>query len=51
MPDPLLELPAVRLRLAALDLLELRSRLVELFACARVVDLPGVDRVVETSGA
>ena len=45
--DPLLELPPVRGRLAGLDPLELRLRLVELPLRARVVDLAGGDGVVD----
>src|SRR5436305_14690162 len=45
--DALLELPAVGRRLARLDALELRLRLVELPLRARVVDLVGLDGVVD----
>src|SRR5438132_914168 len=44
--DPLLELPAVGIRLAALDALELRLRLLELAPRPLVVDLLRVDGVV-----
>ena len=47
MLDPLLELPAVGGRLAALDLLQLRLRRLELLLGPRVVDLLHVDRVVD----
>src|SRR5919204_6383841 len=44
--DPLLELPAVGLRLPPLQALELRLGLLELLAGARVVDVARPDRVV-----
>ena len=47
MADPLLDLPAVRLRLAALDRLELGVGLIELLARPLGVDLPRVDGVVD----
>src|SRR5215207_472549 len=45
--DPLLELPAVGGRFAALDALELRARLFELPPRSLVVDLARVDGVVD----
>ena len=47
MPDPLLELPAVGARLAALDALELRTSFVELCLRTLVVDLFCRDRIVD----
>ncbi len=47
MDDPLLELPAVGLRLAGLDLRELGLRFLELRARPRLVDLERIDRVVD----
>jgi hypothetical protein len=46
-PDSLLDLPAVRVRLAALDALELGFRLVELLACPPRIDVERVHRVVD----
>src|SRR5437879_12419935 len=46
-PDPLLELPAVRLRFAALHALELRLGFLELPPRAVGVDLQGADGVVD----
>src|SRR5919204_6125951 len=46
-PDPLFELPAVGLRLAALDPLQLRASLLELLSRRIRVDLTHVDRVVD----
>src|SRR6266480_1576005 len=45
--DPLLELPAVGFRLAALDAFELRLRLLELLLGGRRIDLADVDRRVD----
>src|SRR5689334_22459790 len=45
--DPLLELPAVRVRLALLDTLELALGGLELLACAGVVDLAREHGVVD----
>src|SRR5438034_8335425 len=47
MLDALLDLPAVRLRLAAIDALELGLRLLQLPARALVVDLAREDGVVD----
>src|ERR1043166_5693817 len=45
--DTLLELPAVRIRLAPLDLLQLRLRVLELLARPFVVDVARLDGVVD----
>src|SRR5262249_60397847 len=47
MLDPLLELPAVGVRLAAIDAFELRLRRLELLARPFVVDLAGEHGVVD----
>src|SRR5689334_14759152 len=47
MADALLELPAVGVRVALLDALELRARGLELLLRTRGVDVPRVDRVVD----
>src|SRR5215203_902229 len=46
MPDALLELPAVGVRLAAIEPLELGACLLELLRRAGIVDLPSLDGVV-----
>jgi hypothetical protein len=46
--DALLDLPAVRVRLAALDALELGLGLVELLPCPLGIDVQRVDRVVDS---